>query len=361
MKILHVITSLTMGGAEKLISDMVPRMKYDFGFETDILILSNYNDNFTAKLIEKNIKVITLKNNRNFSLFSFFEALRHMKNYDIIHSHLFPANYLVGLSKFFLKNKILITTEHATHNRRRNKNYLRFLEQYIYSKYDQIITISDKTNENLQNWLNISNNDRFSVIDNGIDLDKYSMAKPLEKSSFMSYSNPFLIAMTGNFRIDKDQATIVRALQYLPENIHLLLIGDGSNRNNLVKLTDELSLKERVTFMGFRNDVERILKTIDIAIVSSNWEGFGLVAVEAMAAKIPVIVSDVDGLKQVVGDGGIVFEKGNSKELASKILELMNNNDYYKNIAEKGFKQAQKYSIEQTVLKYLKVYDKLWI
>jgi len=360
MKILHIITSLRLGGAEKLLSETLPLMSDTYKLNVDILIIENDGLFLKEALIKNDIKILTLNSKGKIS--NFIEILKHIRNYDIIHSHLFLSVYLVALSKYFIKNKILIMTEHSTHNKRRNKKYFKKIEKIIYSKYDKIISISQEVQNNLKNWLNCPNmilNNKFILIENGINLKKYLFSTGYKKTTFFT-DDTFLLAMVGSFSNAKDQATIIRSLKYLPNNVNLLLIGEGPNNEKLKLLTAQLSLNDRVIFTGLRNDVEKILKTIDVSIVSSNWEGFGLVAVEAMASKKPVIASNVDGLKQIVKGSGIIFEKGSDKELADKILELMNNNNYYNNISEQCYLKSKHYSIDNMVKSYYLVYTELY-
>ena len=96
---------------------------------------------------------------------------------------------------------------------------------------------------------------------------------------------------------------------HLPVNFKLILVGEGPLKNSSQMLVQELCLKDRVFFLGNRDDVERIFKTADLSVLSSHWEGFGLVAVEGMAAGKPVIASNVSGLSEIVSGAGVLFEK----------------------------------------------------
>ena len=118
-------------------------------------------------------------------------------------------------------------------------------------------------------------------------------------------------------------------------------------------------MQERIFFLGVRTDVPSLLKTADISVVSSHWEGFGLVAVEGMAVGKPLIASDVAGLSNVVKGAGILFEKGNDKELAKIIQELLADDKYYKKVAEAGFERAKQYDINSMVEKQIQLYNEL--
>ena len=111
--------------------------------------------------------------------------------------------------------------------------------------------------------------------------------------------------MVARFSEQKDQPTLIKAIKELPENVHLLLIGEGTLKQKNENLAKEIGVSDKVHFLGFRNDVERILKTVDIVVLSSNWEGFGLAAAEGMAAGKPVIASKVEGLREIVDGYGL--------------------------------------------------------
>jgi len=356
MRILHIINNLGMGGAEKMLLDITLLMNKNKKDTVEILLLNDKNAPLKHFFEDQKIKVYALNYKSNYNLLNLYEIFKYMKKYDIVHSHLFPSNYWVSIAKIFLKDKVIVTTEHNTHNRRRDSIFFKYIEKFIYSRYNRVISISDKTQENLLNWLDLASKGKFIVVENGIDIMKFDNAKAYEKKDFF-VDDSFLLVMVGSFTLQKDQETIIKAMKLLPEYVKLLLVGDGDKREKIVKLLEGLALNERVKLLGVRQDIPSILKTSDVAIISSNWEGFGLVAVEGMAAKKPIIASNVDGLKEVVKDFGLIFKKGDEKDLANKIIELMNDSDYYNEIAIKCSERSKEYSIEKLVKHYLEIYE----
>ena len=131
--------------------------------------------------------------------------------------------------------------------------------------------------------------------------------------------------MVAGFRYQKDQDTLIRAMQHLPKNkFELWLVGDGERRGDLEALAIMFGLKDVVKFWGLRGDVPSLLKSSDIVVLSSHIEGFGLAAVEGMSAGKPFIASDVDGLNDVVRGAGLLFRHGDDKQLAELITTLIN-------------------------------------
>lgn len=367
IKILHVINSLAAGGAQKLLADILPLMNKEKGIKADILMLTDKNNVFGESLINSsvNLKIVGVKNIYNF--LNIFLIKKHIKHgdYDVVHVHLFPSNYWVSISsKLFLKNKpYFVATEHSTHNRRRDKKFFKYIDRYIYSNFDKVFSISDQTQKNLITWLDIKKRgfQRFQVVQNGIDVIKYKNAKPYFKSDInVSFNEDTkLLCMVGRFSHQKDQATLIKTLNKLPKTFHLVLVGEGPRLTEHKNLAKNLRVEDRVHFLGFRADINRILATVDLVILSSNWEGFGLAAVEGMAAGKPVLASNVQGLKEVVNDAGILFSKGKIEDLGEIIKKLLNDSVMYENIKTKCIQRSYQYDIRFTVKCYLEQYYKL--
>lgn len=367
LKILHIINNLGSGGAEKLIEEFLPIMNNMDGVHAEVLLLTDKGNVFDENLKDKGvkIKVIPLKNIRSPLNIYYIRKYILKGEYDIVHAHLFPTHYWTTLAfKFIFKHKPkLILTEHSTHNRRREKPLFKYIERYIYLNYNKVISISEKTQENLVAWLDLKRSctDKFVVIPNGINRERFQNAKPYHKAEIHHNftEDTRLLCMVGRFSKQKDQLTIIKAMEDLSKDTHLLLIGEGPLKEENESLAKKTGVDNRVHFLGFRNDVERIFKTSDIIILSSHWEGFGLVAAEGMAAGKPVIASDVDGLREVVSGSGRLFPKGDSKELAKIIKDLFKDRKQYEKVAQACIERAEQFGIEKMVEGYMGEYEEL--
>ncbi|MBD5632815.1 MAG: glycosyltransferase family 4 protein [Clostridia bacterium] len=346
MKILHIINSLEIGGAQRLLSDLIP-IQIQQGLEVDVLVGDDKESKFSEIISNSECNILKI-NRKKYKSFSGIRTIRQLiRDYDIVHVHLFPSLYLVALASLGLKTK-LIYTEHSTSNRRRDKAYLRPIEQFIYKQYDKIISISQQTQTALQKWLQSYDN-RFVVINNGVDVRKFEYVKsPVKNKSLI---------MISRFVPAKDQATAIKALQYLDSDITLTLVGDGENLDHCKNLAQTIGVYDRINFLGSRSDVPELISSSYIGIQSSNWEGFGLTAVEIMAAGKPVIASDVDGLKQVVEGAGIIFQNGNANQLAEKIKLLINNKDLYNAVSSKCNNRASQFDIKHMAYEYNRIYN----
>lgn len=345
MKLLHIISSLEIGGAQRLLSDLLPIQKQQ-GLDVELLVNVSVENDFTAKIQEAGVKIISLDEPNLHSFSNILRLRKIIKGYDVVHVHLFPSVYWVALASIGLKVK-LVYTEHSTSNRRREKSYFRPIEKFVYRQYDKIISISQQTQDALQQWLQ-SSDGRFVVVNNGVDTKSFS--------SLRSSVVPKSLIMVSRFVAAKDQETLIRAMKHLDEDVILRLVGDGENMDHCKKVAMEEGVLDRVEFLGSRSDVSELIAGSYIGVQSSNWEGFGLTAVELMAAGKPVIASDVEGLKQVVDGAGIVFSRGNVSELSEKIAHLLMDKGYYEAVASACKQRSMRYDISVMASEYKSVY-----
>lgn len=361
MKIVQIIGSMGSGGAEKLLLDLLPLYRKK-GIEVDLLVLNGTEYPFMKALKER--ACCTIHSLGSGSIYNPIHVLRlipFLRKYDIVQVHLFPSQYWVVLAKIisFSRTK-LILTEHNTSSPRMKNYFISKIDKFMYRFYDKVVCVKEDVYQIIQEYTGQLKS-KFVVIENGIDLEKiYSAASYSKKSISESFeSEDILLIQVARFNKQKDQETVVRALEYLPDNVKLLLVGDGDLKRKCEDLVQELKLSERVLFLGLRMDVPQLLKTVDISILSTNHEGFPLAALEAMAAGKPLIASDVPGVSDVVKGAGVLFEKGNAKELARYIDKLINNPEYYQEIISSCKERVKKSDIQSMVDKQILLYKSL--
>lgn len=347
MRILHVITSLEIGGAQRLLVDLLP-LQASMA-DVTLLVYERVGNDFEKSIEQAGIKIICL-DEHNFHNPGVIILMRKIfKDYDLVHAHLFPTVYWASVAARGLNVK-LVYTEHSTSNSRRNKWYFRAVERFMYGRYDKVISISQQTHDALTLWLR-QHDGRFMVINNGVNTQKFSSVRlPIIPNSLI---------MVSRFVSSKDQETVIRAMVHIDKEATLRFVGDGENRFYCENLAKELGVSDRVYFLGSRSDVAELVASSYIGIQSSNWEGFGLTAVEIMACGKPIIASNVNGLQQVVEGAGEIFTLGNASELASKVNHLLSNKEYYQAMADRCRQRAHKYDISVMSANYMKLYKSL--
>lgn len=355
MKILHVITSLHTGGAEKLMVDLLPKFKAK-GVDTDLLLFDGTDTPFRRDIEAAGIKVFDLGTGGSvYSPMRLLKLIPFMKKYDVVHTHNTAPQLFAAIGSVVC-SVMLCTTEHTTSNRRRGWRWYAPVDHWMYSRYRRIICCSEKVEINLAPFANPK---KCLTINNGVDIQSFQWAKenPELRSAYPEKSK--IITMVAGFRWEKDQDTLIKALNYLPDDFHLQLVGAGYRRQELEKLTIEQSLSDRVHFLGIRSDIPQILKSSDYIVMSSHFEGLSLSSVEGMAVGKPMLASDVDGLKQVVENAGLLFQEGDSEELAELIKQLDADPVFYKRVAESCLSRANEYDISKMVEGYIAVYQSL--
>ena len=276
-----------------------------------------------------------------------------MRHYDIVHTHNYSPQFFAALGHYFSSCK-LVTTEHNTSNRRRNISIFKIIDKWMYNRYSSIICISDMTKSNLIEHIGASKVN-IETIYNGIRLEKYYNALPIK----LENNNKNIVTMIAGFRDQKDHETIIKAFEMLDSSLfELWLVGDGERRNSIEMLIKKLQL-DNVKLLGIRNDVPSILKASSIVVMSSHWEGFGLAAVEGMAAGKPVIASNVPGLAQVVGGAGILFTPRDYCALSEEIIKISSDKSYYNSVSKRCLERAKTYDIRKMVNEYNCIYQSL--
>uniref|UniRef100_A0AB33JPR4 Glycosyltransferase n=1 Tax=Prevotella sp. GTC17262 TaxID=3236797 RepID=A0AB33JPR4_9BACT len=354
MRILQVITSLLIGGAEHLVVQLVEKLRVQ-GIETDVCLFYGERTAFYDELEATGCKIYCLSDKENYYDVRHIVRLRRiMRSYDIVHTHNSAPQIFVALANIGL-SKILVTTEHNTDNRKRRNRLFSLVDRWMYSKYKRIICISDQAEANLRQYLyGVTNSTcEIETIYNGIAVGRFQGAFPLDYDK----RGKFVVVMVAGFRPQKDQSTLVRAISRLPKDEYeLWLVGDGVECQKIELLAKEQNVRDIVKFWGVRSNVPEILHTADVVCMSSHYEGLSLSNIEGMAVGKPFVASDVDGLREVTKDYGILFPHGDAEALANVICKLHDNPDYYHQIAEKCYQRALQFDIANTVEGYKQVY-----
>jgi glycosyltransferase involved in cell wall biosynthesis len=356
--VLHVINSLSVGGAERLLSQLV-QFQARLGQHVGVLILSEPVDSSKDFILQvtKYAKLycsgISLRNPRQV-----FEIARVVRDFqpDIVHVHLYPAQLWTAIASVGLGSHISwVTTEHSTGNRRRGNPLFWFLDYLMYNRYDHILVITKAVRKALLNWVNLSV-DKLTLVTNGIDLTQFY---PLVETH-NTVSQPFTIISVARLQKPKDFLTVLKAISLLSYPIRFQIVGDGVERSSLEKYARQLGISDSVNFLGFRNDIPQLLQDSDASVHSSQFEGLSLAVVEAMSTGLPIIASDVPGLREIVDGNGLLFPFGDVEALRNHLESLKNNIKLKLILREKSLRKAQEFSIEYTARDYMSVYTDLF-
>ena len=338
---------------------MVPRLNRE-GLTVSVLLLDDTAYPFFRELSSHSkVKIFSPGKYNIYNPILIFKIVPFLKNYDLVHVHLFPSLYWVAMAKMVSFSKTtLLYTEHSTTNKRREHPFLRWTDRIIYRRYAKIVTISTEVKLALIKHLKIKSS-RFVTIANGVDLEKIQNAIPADRSEFTNGPEKIIIQVS-RFTSQKDQETLIRAIPFIKNPVKLLLVGKGRDMEEMKALVDSLELNEKVSFLGIRTDVPNLLKMADVAVLSSHYEGLSLSGLEAMASGTPLVASNVPGLSNLVFGAGILFKHREETDLATKINKLFKDKAYYETVSHNCMLRARKYSIEKMVANHVQLYQQLW-
>jgi glycosyltransferase involved in cell wall biosynthesis len=352
MRVVHVINSLNRGGAEVMLTAMAPHFQVR-GVTCDVVVLLHRPSPLEQSLLNDDIRLQFTGVSKLYSLRQVSVLSQLLRGYDLIHVHLFPAQLWTVLAAASWRPRTpLVMTEHNTWNARR-RWWLQPLDRWMYPHYTHIACNSEATAESLMQWCpGVA--EKITVIPNGIPLDVFENAQPAELENVPG--NVTRLVFVGRFEAQKDHATLLRALPSIP-GAHLIFVGDGPLRPQLEQMAQSFGVWNRVTFLGWRQDVGAILKASDIYVHSTHSDGFGIAACEAMAAGLPVVASDVPGLAQLVAGVGILFPVEDDRALAYHLNALIQLPERRSEMRKAGVRRARQLSIENTVDGYIRMYE----
>lgn len=360
MRILHIISDIYEGGVATIAYELV---RYQVLHNNEVTLLCTINTQKQISraqyFIDAGVNVVFAPFENSYNPRIIFFLRKEFIKYDIVHVHHFPNQLFARIAALTIpkgKRPILITTEHSTYNNRRKYEIFRILDRWMYRGYNKIICISKQTETNIKSWLHPFKNIENSIItiQNGIDLQKYALL-----TQYLNDKINRNIIMVSRLEPPKDPFTVVRAISKCEKDVHVYFIGSGSLSDQVRDLAKELSVEDRVHLLGNRNDVPNILHNFSIGVLSTIWEGFGLVLVEYMAAGLPVLVSDAEGMIDIVKDEYSIFPIGNDEILSKKIMKILNDRVIYNKMSKNSILQSKEFSVEKMNKLYLDTYKGL--
>lgn len=277
---------------------------------------------------------------------------KNVKAGDIVHVHLFPPVFFVSLLKKLGQVRgRLVFTEHSTSNRRRGMVIGQLVDTITYMGYEQVVAISAGVEQELIKW-KPGLKGKTRVIHNGVNLQFTQVVDHPTKPRLK-------VVSVGNLRPMKNYKNAIKAVALLKDlDFEYHIAGMGECQDELLRLCQELGLEAKVRFLGYVESVSEMLASADIFLMPSSWEGFGLAAVEAMNASLPLVISDVAGLREIVGGGdcAVLVKPKSPKSIADGLRQLLNSSDKRCQLGETAFILSQKFSEDRMVKDYISLY-----
>lgn len=362
MKILLVITSLGMGGAERQVCDLADQFTA-LGHHVVLISMTGETVNLPRSTMVKVVSLNMTKKPLGF-VRAYWQARKLIDQFepDVVHSHMVHANLFARLLRLSVHFSKLICTAHNTYEGSR-------IRMFAYRVTDRLCDLSTNVSQEAvdafiqQGAVPVG---RMLAMHNGIDTARFTFDEVTRvrlRTELGLNDDTQLLLAVGRLNVQKDYPNLLSAFSKLVENyknIQLAIIGVGEEENKLVSMVTKLELNERVIFLGLRRDVNDWMCAADLFVLSSAWEGFGLVVAEAMACERVVVATDCGGVKEVIGNFGILVPAKNSAALAIAINQALSMKPI---VAKRLGLQAREfviknYSLDAVATKWIELYKK---
>ncbi|MEK7607512.1 MAG: glycosyltransferase family 4 protein [Patescibacteria group bacterium] len=376
-KILHVITKSNWGGAQKYVYDLATNLPKE---QYESVVVSGGAGPLAEKLTEAGIRTVSIQNlGRDISFFgdisSFCKLISLFKKEkpDIVHVNSSKVGGLGALAARITKVPRIIFTCHGwAFNEDRNffsLYFIRFLSWLTVMLSHTTITVSERDFHDGSRMLWVKN--KIILVHNGIKVPEFKEKD--ESRSFLSDlaknkgvdvgENDFLIGAIGELHKNKAYEYTLEAISLLKQKdipAKLVVMGEGEERKELENMIDKLSLKKDVALLGFIGDAPQYLKAFDALILSSIKEGLPYVVIEAGFAGLPVVATNVGGVKEIIDDmkSGILVQTKKPADIASA-LELIYSNCEKALLFGQNLRQKveREFSLEKMIEKTMGVYE----
>lgn len=368
-KILHIVGGMGKGGTETMLMNIYrkidrSRIQFDFLYTTNE---ETYYDKEIKKLGGNILRIDSLSIlSINKMINQICDCINQNGPYQAIHAHtLFNCGIAMKAAK---KSGVDIRISHA-HTTADNevglirKIYISLMKKLILDSSTNLLACSNLAGEYLFGAENIKS-DKYTMFPNLIsyeniidvnyeDVEKFKIENKLQEDDLV-------IGHIGTFKESKNQKFLLKVVKVLKEknkDVKLLLVGDGSMRDELETICKDLDISDKVIFTGTRDDIDVILNSMDVFVFPSTFEGLGLVLLEAQAAGLPCIVSEAIQPEADLKLG--LFSKLNlsdgAESWANKIIEVYGKKETDKQKILDAF-DKQGYSSEKCISKLLSIY-----
>lgn len=366
IKIVFGIPSLSVGGIERQLIKQLEILDRQV-FEIYLITLFDYKNipNLYYK-VPSDIKVYKISLNNKFDFFGFLKLKNILKEIkpDVVVSSMFSANTIFRFFQPIFGYKIFAREHNIYHEKKWWQNKV---DNFLSKRSEKIIAVSKSVAEFASKQANIPI-EKFEIIHNGVEIDKindfknnFSKNDLRRKLNIKEDSVVFL--NVGRLKKQKQQDLLIDAFKIISEKYdkaQLFIVGRGPEENYLKNKIIENNLEGKVVLTGYSDSVYDFYRASDVFVLSSKYEGFPNVAIEAMAFGLPLISTNVPGVDEFLIDSSNGFiSKENSVGLSEAMFKFLNlDSNQLNSMSASAFNTAKEFDIKDTVEKYTNLYVK---
>lgn len=366
MKILYISTV-----AETINSFLVPHIERLISDGHTVDIACNLTIPIDPRVVEWGCHIFDVPMSRQPLRRSNLQAIRDLRRmlldekYDIIHTHTPVASVLIRLANINKQSAKILYTAHGFHFFRGAplRNWLMYypIELMLSSFTDTLITINSEDFRFASTKLNAKKTTFIPGVGINVEsISKIQIDKDEIRNQLGVPKDCVMVVSVGELNSNKNHETIVKAMAQLKDtDIHYVVCGVGNLFNQLVDIGENLGLQDRIHLLGYRKDVFEIYKAADLFVFPSLREGLPVSVMEAMAAGLPIVASNIRGNVDLVdeGAGGFLIQNNDVLGYAEAIMELKNNLNLRKKFGSYNARKASQFALEEILEQYITHYD----
>lgn len=359
-KILYLITDLDRGGAEKNLFNLVLNLPRE-EFLPCVVSLSGEGF-YGRKLREEGVRVYALRMNPVNSLLSFGNFMQILREFSphILHTFLFHANLVGRIAGRLCGVPVIISSVRVME---REKIWHLVLERITREMIDAEIEVCQALREFREKTVGIKEN-KIEVIYNGLEEINWESILPLPREKLGIPSSSYLLGTVARLTLQKGIPYLILAMKKVTKEIpstYLLIAGKGEKERELQEMAKRCNLEKNIKFLGFQENPLSFLRSLDLFILPSLWEGLPNSLLEAQALGIPAVVTAVGGNPEIIrnGETGLVVPPGDVDSLAEAIISLGKQASRRKEMGEKAKKVREIFPLQKMVEEHIRVYRKL--
>jgi L-malate glycosyltransferase len=367
LRVGFVLHAMQVAGAEVLVAETIRRLGHQI--EPTIICLDGVGL-LGERIRTEGVELVNLgrRPGRDWGVAWRMARVLRGRDIQVLHAHQYSPFFYAALARVLAGRSVaLILTEHGRHFPDVVSPLRRGINRLVLDNLaDEVNAVCQFSARSL-NRIDGFRGGRIEIIENGIDLPRYQTVtdrRLLRQRLGLQVDRRYLINV-ARFHPIKDHSSLLRgfaSVAAVRTDVDLLLAGDGPLRDELERLADSLGIRQRVRFLGIRSDVPELLQASDVFLLTSICEAASLTLLEAMAAGLPVIVTDVGGNPEIVRDGteGLLVPRGDSAAIAAAIGQLLDNPPRAEAMGEAGRSRVgQRYQLDRTIASYFQMYQRL--
>lgn len=361
INILHTIDTTGPGGAESVFLQLIHGLDKE-RFRSFAAIPGKgwvYD-----RLVEGGLTPMFINASGSFSVRYLLQLIDIIRRHDIdiIQSHLFGSNVYCSLAGLICRRPV-VSTFHGFVDAEKRDRFLKIKFSLINCGSKKIVFVSHQLKKHYLGMYGL-NEGKVVTIHNGVDLAAYSRSDSgkIRKELGLGRDH-ILIGSIGNIRPAKGYDHLLRAASLMAKRhpeCRFVIAGQGSGTlyEGLLRLRKDLGLDDKVHLLGFRDNIHDILSDLDIFVLSSTSEGFSIVTLEAIASRVPVIVTKSGGPEEIVdNESGILVSPGDEQELAKAISSLVLDKSLGDTYVGNAYDNVlEKFSLQSMINQYVRLY-----